>query len=331
MDWPINSALEKAKPLTPDCLPAEGVGAPGQQDLRSLLRRYGTSKTRNYQMAGHLISEGFSELGTRLYRCCSFLRFRHYLVQDETRLVESRSCFAHLLCPLCAVRRSARTLRRYLERCQYLAPSHDFYLVTFTVRNGHDLAERYEHLMSSWRRLSKRAAKGYGVFSEAAGAFCSIEFTKSAKGWHPHMHMIWAMPKGSQPLRWGKDSQLAQDWFAVTGDSYIVHAQRIVAGEGGPRSGEGPLRGDPLTDALCEVLKYALKFSSLSLEDNLHAYWTLKGKRLTRSYGCFFGLELPETEPLDDEPLDGPYLELFFRYCGSRGYVLESGCSLSSS
>ena len=65
-------------------------------------------------------------------------------------------------------------------------------------------------------------------------------------------------------------------------------------------------------------------FSSLSLDDNLDAYWTLKGKRLTRAYGCFYGLEVPG-ELLDDAELDGPYLEWLFRYAGSSGYVLSSG------
>ena len=49
------------------------------------------------------------------------------------------------------------------------------------------------------------------------------------------------------------------------------------------------------------------------------AYRTLKGKRLTRAYGCFFGLELPEK--LDEDPMDGPYIETLYRWTKSRGYV----------
>ena len=159
------------------------------------------------------------------------------------------------------------------------------------------------------------------MFADASGAFGSIEFTKSEHGWHPHLHMIWAMPKGSAPIAWGKDSQLGLDWLAASGDSYIVHAERISAGEGAPAIGEGPTSAatDPLISALCETLKYALKFSELELADNLHAYQTLRGKRLTRAYGCFFGLEVPEK--LDDDPLDGPYIETLYRWTKSKGYV----------
>lgn len=329
---PPETRPEKAKPLTSESLAAQDVGVSKQLGYEpKQLGRYGTAKARNHQMAGHLVAVGadtvlgksFRQLAAKLYLCGNYLRFRHYMAHSETRLIESRSCDVSLLCPLCAIRRGARMLRRYAERCQVLAPAHDFYLVTLTVKNGPDLDERYRHLLGSWKRLNARAKKGYGAFADASGAFGSIEFTKSAHGWHPHMHMIWAMPKGSTPVRYGKDSQLALDWLAATGDSYIVHAKRIEAAEGVPPGGEvAAAANDPLIAALCETLKYAVKFSDLSLDDNLHAWGVLKGKRLTRSYGCFFGLEVPD-EPLDDDELDGPYIDLLYRFMGARGYILQ--------
>lgn len=327
---PPDPGLEKAKPLTSESLAAEDAGVSGHPtQLSERLRRYGTAKARNHEMAGFLVQQGRRGLADKLYACGSYLRFRHYLGPQQTRLIESRSCDKSLLCPLCAIRRGARMLRRYAERCEYLAPAHDFYLVTLTVKNGPDLEERVQHLLHSWKRVNERAKKGYGAFADASGAFCSIEVTKSGHGWHPHMHMIWAMPKGAPELRWGKDSQLAMDWLAATGDSYIVHAERVsaVEREGAPLAGMGPANDapakDPLIAALCECLKYAVKFSDLDLDDNLQAFDVLKGKRLTRSYGCFFGLEVPD-EDLDDDELDGPYLEWLFKYSGSRGYILSS-------
>lgn len=313
---PPIAAPEKAKPLTSTSLAATDAGVSEQiQGLPEKLRRYGTAKARNRQMAGHLVLERYHKLAEKLYDCGSFLHFRHYLAHQQTRLIRTNACDVSLLCPLCAIRRGAKQLRRYRERCEVLAPAHDFELVTLTVKNGPDLAERFEHLLSSWRKLNKRAAKGYGAFADASGAFMSIEFTKTAAGWHPHVHMIWAMPKGTPPLRWGENSPLGIDWKAATGDSYIVHAKRIE-GRGQPLAATA-LR-DPLVGALCEVLKYAVKFGDLDLADNLHAYRVLKGKRLTRAYGCFFGLEVPEQ--LDDDQLDGPYIDLFYRYTSS-GYL----------
>lgn len=125
------------------------------------------------------------------------------------------------------------------------------------------------------------------------------------------------MPKGHGPIRWGQGSQLAADWLAVTSDSFIVHTRPIEGTEGERIS------------ALCESLKYALKFSTLTLDDNLDAYFALKGKRLLASSGVFYGI--PDDEKLDDDALDEPYIELLFRYAGRRGYVLApegtGGCA----
>ena len=47
---------------------------------------------------------------------------------------------------------------------------------------------------------------------------------------------------------------------------------------------------------------------------------TLKGKRLTGSFGSMYGVKIPEK--LDDMPLDElPYMEMFYRFVfGERSY-----------
>ena len=72
--------------------------------------------------------------------------------------------------------------------------------------------------------------------------------------------------------------------------------------------------------AVAEVCKYALKFSDLSLENTWEAFLTLKGKRLTGSFGSMYGVKIPEK--LDDMPLDElPYMEMFYRFVfGERSY-----------
>jgi hypothetical protein len=124
--------------------------------------------------------------------------------------------------------------------------------------------------------------------------------------------MVWAVPKGSAPIRWGEGSQLRADWLAITGDSFITHTKPLETGDRAS-----------LIDAFCEVLKYALKFSTLPLDDNLSAYRALKGRRLIASSGIWYGLELPEDASLEDDPLDGPFIEIVYRWAGSAGYVLE--------
>lgn len=265
-------------------------------------------------MAGYLLSHGEPKLSRRMYRCAAFLHFREWLEHGgKTTLHQGHFCQVALMCPVCAIRRGGKMLRRYVERAAFLARTHDLYLVTLTVKNGPDLHERYLHLKHGIKRMRQRAAKGYGEFARASGALWSVEFTNSATGWHPHAHMVWAMPKGAEPVRYGRGSQLSQDWQAITGDSHIVHAERINADD-----------QKSLVDAFCEVLKYALKFSGLSLEDNLYAYRQLKGQRLISSCGVWWGLDLPEDAKLEDDPLDGPYIEHVYRFAGSAGYLLDN-------
>lgn len=301
---------EKAKALDPKCLAAEGLGLSEAATLGERLKRYGTAKTRSYQMAGHVLKEGFDPLSKRLYLCGSHLTFRHWFAHQKTTLLAAKFCGVPLLCPLCAIRRSAKLLRRYVERAEFVARTNDLWLVTLTVKNGPDLMERFTHLRRSIKHLRDRARKGYSEFSRSNGALWSTELTKRpGTGWHPHVHMVWAMPKG-ESIRWGKDSQLARDWLGVTGDSFITHAERIT--------------GESLVASFIEVLKYSLKFSELDLADNFTAYRDLKGKRLLSSCGIWYGLDLPEDAELTDDPLDGPYIDLLFRWAGSRGYLPES-------
>ncbi|MFG4936873.1 hypothetical protein ACF0DY_32410, partial [Pseudomonas aeruginosa] len=71
---------------------------------------------------------------------------------DKIRLHAASFCKQHLICPLCAIRRGAKSLAAYLARYEVIRAQHPHlspYLVTFTVKNGPDLAERFEHLHKS--------------------------------------------------------------------------------------------------------------------------------------------------------------------------------------
>jgi hypothetical protein len=141
-------------------------------------------------------------------------------------------------------------------------------------------------------------------FAKALGGVHSIEAKRGANSgqWHPHAHMIWLCHEApSQAL-------LAREWEAWTGDSFIVDVR--------------PMDGAALVGAVIEVLKYALKFSELPLDDNWQAFRTLSGKRLIDSFGLLRGVDVPDD--LTDEPLDDlPFLELVYQWLGGRaGYSL---------
>ena len=72
-------------------------------------------------------------------------------------------------------------------------------------------------------------------------------------------------------------------------------------------------------DGFLETFKYALKFSDLQLSDNLHAYKTLKGKRLINSFGALRGVEVPEELTDDDLDDDLPYMLMLYTYRKGSG------------
>ena len=64
-----------------------------------------------------------------------------------------------MLCPFCAAIRASRAIQKYVERInQVLQENRKLkpVLITLTVKNGSDLAERSEHLMKSFRTLLER-------------------------------------------------------------------------------------------------------------------------------------------------------------------------------
>jgi hypothetical protein len=188
-------------------------------------------------------------------------------------------------------------------------PDLEFHMVTFTVRNGVDLLERYEHLRKCLREGHKRRSRGArgSEFEKIRGALWSFEFKRgSGSGlWHPHAHCIWACDKGCGP----DVTLLADEWHEITGDSFIIETHLLY--------------GD-LAEAFAEVFKYAVKFAELPLADNLEAYDVLRRRRLVGSSGVLFGVGIPEG--LEDDAYDGgEYFDLFFRHYRREGY-LHMGC-----
>ena len=178
-------------------------------------------------------------------------------------------------------------------------------LITLTVKNGENLEERFEHLVRSFRKLLdryrdyKKKGWGFNQFCKIDGAFYTTEYTynETTKQWHPHIHIFALLTD------WIDQEELAETWHDITLDSYIVDIRRVKK-----------TKEHGYSKAVAEVCKYALKFSDLSMENTFHAFLTLKGKRLTGSFGSMHGLKVEKAVP--DEMLsdDIPYLEMLYRF-----------------
>jgi hypothetical protein len=244
-------------------------------------------------------------------RCADYLLFRHYTEVDQVRLHAARFCCLPLLCPFCAIRRGSKALGAYLtkwEAVRLSRPDLRAFLVTLTVRNGPELAERFRHVKAAHARLWKRREhRDYrtSVMAGVAGGVWSYEF-KRGKGsgqWHPHVHGIWLARERPDAF------QLSYEWQQLTGDSKIVDVR--------------PIDEADQVAGFCEVFKYAVKFSDMEPADTWHGYQTLRGARLVDAAGVLRGVDIPDS--LLDDPLEGPYVERLFRFLRGRGYQEARG------
>ena len=292
----------------PDSLAGE-TGVQGIEALPAKVSRYGKAKKGALDVANYMATlPEHQEMGAKVQGCGDYLVFRHYYTVDKVRLHGASLCKKHLLCPLCAIRRGAKSLKAYLDRFEVIKaakPHLKPFLVTLTVKDGDDLEERFKHLHKSQRALWMRKNRGRGsVLDNVEGAVWSYEIKRGANSgkWHPHLHMI-ALSESIPD-----QEELAAEWHNITGDSFIVDVR--------------PISQDDPASGFVEVFKYAVKFSDQPPEDTVHAWQTLAGKRLLGSAGCFRGVEVPEGLLDDSEGFEGlPYIQLFYRYLPA-GYSL---------
>ena len=303
------SPQPEAQKENPDSLAGE-IGVEGIEALPNRVTRYGKAKRGALDTAKYMASStSHQAMAAKVKSCGDYLLFRHYFTVDTVRLHAAQFCKKHLLCPLCAIRRGAKALAAYLARWEAIQaqkPSLRPFLVTLTVKDGADLAERHRHLFKAQAELWMRKHRGRGsVLDGVEGAVWSYE-VKRGEGsgiWHPHLHMIALAEVAPDAER------LSREWHEITGDSYIVDVR--------PISQEDPVSG------FIEVFKYAVKFSDQEPADTVHAWETLKGKRLLASSGCFRGVEVPEELTDDCSDLDGlPFMDMLYRHTRA-GYSLE--------
>ena len=249
---------------------------------------------------------------------------------DVYKLVSGVTCKKHLLCALCAIRRAAKCIAVYSEKISQVRAEQktefEELMITFTVKNGDDLQERFDHLLDSMKKILQKRRDSLKKnpltsteMKNISGAVYSYEVTYSEEsGFHPHCHMIALVPPGSfeytsvtikgdsalVPLQLWKG--IVEDWKAITGDSFIIDVRKIESVEM-PLPGEG-IKGTRL-QALIEVFKYALKMNRISKdhetdhEENIRiqveAYQILRGRRMIGSFGSSLGLRFRRTSTIN--------------------------------
>ena len=321
--------FDKKKPLLSDSLATgdnKGFVSANADQHRDRITRFATLKHRAKNQENYLFTlaqfkdnyekdvkneESIKALKSaqKLNECGNYLLFKNFYTIGEVKLSKLRTCGQHLLCPFCAAIRASRAIQKYVERIdQVLKENRKLkpVLITLTVKNGSNLAERSEHLMKSFRTLLERRrdyekkGRGFNEFCKVQGAMYSYENTYNEKTgeWHPHIHMFALVDQ------WIDQHEFSEYWHSLTGDSMVVDVRRARKE-----------KGHGYSKAAAEVCKYALKFGDLSVEKTWEAFKVLKGKRLTGSFGLLWGVKIPETmtdDMPDDETL--PYMEMLYKF-----------------
>ena len=326
---------DKKKPLLSDSLATDdnkGFVSADADQHRDRITRFATLKHRAKNQENYLFTlaqfkdnyekdvknqESINALKSaqKLNECGNYLLFKNFYTIGEVKLAKLRTCGQHLLCPFCAAIRASRAIQRYVERIdQVLQENRKLkpVLITLTVKNGSDLAERSEHLMKSFRKLLERRrdyekkGRGFNEFCKVQGAMYSYEntFNEKTGEWHPHIHMFALVDQ------WIDQQEFSEYWHSITGDSMVVDVRRAKKE-----------KGHGYSKAAAEVCKYALKFGDLSVEKTWEAFKVLKGKRLTGSFGLLWGVKIPDTMTDDMPEGDLPYLEMLYKFAyGKKSY-----------
>jgi hypothetical protein len=149
----------------PDSLAGE-IGVEGIEALPKRVERYGTAKNGALDIAKYMAGcTKHQAMAAKVEGCGDYLLFRHFFTVDKVKLHAAQFCKKHLLCPLCAIRRGAKALAAYLARWETIKaqrPKLQPFLVTLTVKDGPDLAERHRHLFKSQAALWMRKHRGRG-------------------------------------------------------------------------------------------------------------------------------------------------------------------------
>jgi hypothetical protein len=163
-------------------------------------------------------------------------------------------------------------------------------MVTLTLKASESsLQECLNRLYDSFRKLRGRPFWK----SRTLGGVAFLEFKRGGTSglWHPHLHCL---VQG----RFLPQSELAQEWLCVTGDSHVVDVRLVRARE----------------QVMHYVTKYCSKSNGISEEstddDLIEIIRTLKGRRTVVPFGTWRTLRLLHTGGDEDWELVGHLQEL---------------------
>lgn len=280
---------------------------------------------------GDLMAVRFRHFANLLSGCANMLLFKHYYTLDKYKLSGLKTCKKHMLCPFCSAIRASKQATAYQEKMVHILkenPNLKPVFMTLTVKNGDYLDERFNHLKDSFKTYQSRRrdwlkkGRGYNELCKAHGIVYAYEITNNGKGWHPHLHMILLVDD------WIDKDKLSAEWYAITGDSFIVDVRRVKPTKVETDAIDVAKNKDDYSEGFMEVFKYAMKFTELTHNQIWVAHESLcnaKGRltRLQGSIGLFRGVEVPDTMTDDFIADDAPFMLILYKFLKGAGYSVE--------
>lgn len=197
-------------------------------------------------------------------------------------------------------------------------------MLNFTIKDTEKLFDGLNILERSFRNIYNSTAKKRIRWKDRfPGGVRSLEVKKgkNSKLWHPHYHCLVLQDYKQKDFYWLRDEwkSAVQNYSMDEGSVWIKEVKQNGAYS--------------LLKAVVEVLKYILKpDDTLYQVDKLtgqydaltEAYWTLKGKRQTNTWGLLRGLNKEVDKELEKDIDEKKLADFICQRCGCDEYELQT-------
>jgi diadenosine tetraphosphate (Ap4A) HIT family hydrolase len=205
------------------------------------------------------------ELSEKLLRCHSRVGFLTCGMHIH-QVIPNYIC-EFKLCPDCARRKSRKRLNKYLPVMSAFVRTHRVQPIHLVLTQKHKKETREESIKRLKDAFNKLIRREFWKEHFKGGTW-SVELTEDAEGLHhTHLHVIGFR------TRFFDTKLLQREWFSVTGDSHVLHLDRVT----------------DLSEGLQEVFKYVTKgidADNFTAED-LRDFLKLRNTHLFGSFGEF--------------------------------------------
>ena len=198
------------------------------------------------------------------------------------------------LCTPCANARSLILRSSLMHRLETANGPISFITLTLHGGKNEPLRDAVTRLLQAFKVLRQMPLWANAV--KGGGCFLELKRSDRLPRWHPHLHIL-------AEAKFMDQAELSRDWYAATGDSYIVDVRRVKDLE--------------------HVGNYVTKYASKPLNSTLlgkpelldEAVAALKGRRLCLCFGSWYG------KPLIDDFEDDPTLPGWEEVCGLATFM----------